>query len=167
MDWFDEIYSVKAQWETQWVSLKIQENMEKYTYKPSKKCTNLTTTLSVKKNWKYAPKYAPIPKCSSCEKKPQDSFYWFTEYSIPIGMPACVFDSNWSPKLTSQIDSNYVLFLLPYSSLDFAHFSPGSLFRWKNIWKWVLSSSYKVLTRIKTKKQSKTRHTNQPPFHQN
>lgn len=22
-----------------------------------------------KKNWKYAPKYAPIPKCSSCEKK--------------------------------------------------------------------------------------------------
>lgn len=29
-----------------------------------------------KKNLKYAPKYAPIPKCSSCEKKQtQDSFY--------------------------------------------------------------------------------------------
>jgi len=167
MDWFDEIYSVKAQWETQWVSLKIQENMEKYTYKPSKKCTNLTTTLSVKKTGNMLRNMLQFQNVQAAEKKTQDSFYWFTEYSIPIGMPACVFDSNWLPKLTSQIDNNYVLFLLPYSSLDFAHFSPGSLFRWKNIWKWVLSSSYKVLTRIKPKKQSKTRHTNQPPFHQN
>lgn len=107
----------------------IKKNMLKNIHMPSKKCTNLTTTLFVKKLEICSLNNSEMFKLRKNKTHSNDLQIILSRLvCLRVLIEVQIDDPNWRPKLTIRIENNYVLLLLPETSLAFLPSSHRSSF---------------------------------------